>query len=331
MMLLAGDIGGTKTALAIFSSENGPRAPLTQAEYHSGDYPDLAAVVRTFLAATALPVDSACFDVAGPVLGGRAHATNLPWVLDEAALARELGIPTVRLLNDLEALARAIPLLEPDDLHSLNTGEADPRGTIAVIAPGTGLGEAFLTWDGTRYRAHPSEGGHADFAPTDDVQIGLLEYMLKRYDHVSYEHVCSGIGIPHLYAFLRERGCEPESPEIAMRLTTASEPTKAICDAALHPTSPDALCAATLDLFLAILGAEAGNLALKVLATGGVYLGGGIPMHIAPAVGRGPCMAAFRAKGRFTELLNRVPVHLIVRRAALIGAADCGLHLATSP
>lgn len=330
-MLLAGDIGGTKTALAIFSSERGPRTPLAQAEYHSGDYPDLAAIVRIFLSSTALPVDLACFDVAGPVLGGRAHATNLPWVLDETALIRELGIPSVHLLNDLEALARAVPLLGPDDVHTLNIGEVDPCGTIAVIAPGTGLGEAFLTWDGTHYRAHPSEGGHADFAPIDDVQIGLLEYMLRRYDHVSYEHVCSGIGIPNIYAYLRERGCEPESPAIAARLAAASEPTKVVCEAALAPTSPDALCAATLDLFLAILGAEAGNLALKVLATGGVYLGGGIPMHIAPALGGDAFMAAFRAKGRFTELLSRVPVHLIVRQAALIGAASYGLDLSASP
>src|SRR5262245_21046672 len=185
-MLLAGDIGGTKTALAIFSPDKGPRVPLAQAEYPSGDYPDLATIVHTFLETTALPVDRACFDVAGPVLGGRAHTTNLPWVLDEASLAQELGIPTVRLLNDLEALARAVPLLGPDDLHTLNTGAVAPGGTIAVIAPGTGLGEAFLTWDGTHYKAHPSEGGHADYAPADELQIGLLKYMLKQYDHVSY-------------------------------------------------------------------------------------------------------------------------------------------------
>jgi glucokinase len=330
-MLLAGDIGGTKSALAIFSSERGPRVPLAQAEYQSGDFPDLATIVHTFLATTALPVDRACFDVAGPVLGGRAHVTNLSWVLDGATLAQELGIPTVRLLNDLEALARAVPLLGPDDLLTLNAGEVDPGGAIAVIAPGTGLGEAFLTWDGNKYHAHPSEGGHTDFAPADELQIGLLEYMLRQYDHVSYEHVCSGIGIPNLYAYLRDRGCEPESPAVATRLAVASEPTKLICEAALDATSPDALCAATLDLFLAILGAEAGNLALKVLARGGIYLGGGIPIHIAPAVSRGVFMTAFRAKGRFTQLLGRVPVHLIVRQAALIGTADYGLSLPGSP
>lgn len=324
-MLLAGDIGGTKTELAIFSPESGPRRPLARAEFPSADYPDLATIVRAFLARTNLPVVSACFDVAGPVLGGRAHITNLPWVLDETALAQDLGIPAVHLLNDLEALARAIPLLEPDDLLTLNAGEQDRYGAIAVIAPGTGLGEGFLTWDGTRYLAHPSEGGHADFAPTDARQIGLLEYMLRHFDHASYEHVCSGIGIPNLYAYLRECGRAPESPAIAGRLAEASEPTKLICDAALDPDEPDALCAATLDLFLTILGAEAGNLALKVLATGGVYIGGGIPMHIAPALGRGAFMAAFRAKGRFAALLDRVPVQLIVRQAALIGAASYGL------
>lgn len=329
-MLLAGDIGGTKTALAIFSAERGPRAPLAQAEYQSGDYPDLAAIVRAFLARRALHIACACFDVAGPVLGGRAHITNLPWVLDEQALAEELGIPTVHLMNDLEALARAVPLLQPEDVRTLNTGDVDPGGTIAVIAPGTGLGEAFLTWDGTRYLAHPSEGGHVDFAPTDDLQVGLLQFMLRRYDHVSYEHVCSGIGIPNIYAYLRDRGSAAESPVFAMRLAETSDPTRVICEAALDPTTPDALCAETLDLFLAILGAEAGNLALKVLATGGVYLGGGIPIHIAPAVERGAFMTSFRAKGRFAELLSRVPVHLIVRQAALIGVAGYGLSLAAS-
>ena len=325
-MLLAGDIGGTKTDLALFSPEGGPRLPLAQREYRSSGYPSLSAMVGAFLAQVTLPVDRACFAVAGPVIGGTAKVTNLPWILDEAALARELNLSGVHLVNDLEALARAIPVLQPADLHVLNEGEPVAGGARAVIAPGTGLGEAFLTWDGSRFFAHASEGGHADFAPTDDCQVGLLQYLLRRYDHVSYEHVCSGIGIPNLYNYLRDSGYAPESLEMAHGLPRGGDPPQLIAEAALHPSAPDALCVATLNLFLAILGAESGNLALKVLATGGIYLGGGIPTHIVPALGNGRFMAAFTRKGRFAELLQHVPVQVIVRPATLIGAASYGLE-----
>jgi glucokinase len=221
-----------------------------------------------------------------------------------------------------------VPILQPDDLRTLNRGEAVPGGTIAVIAPGTGLGEAFLTWDGTGYRAHASEGGHADFAPMDATQVGLLQYLLQRSDHVSYEHVCSGIGIPNIYAYLKDSGALPESPARAARLARAADPTPVIAAAALDPAAPDPLSAATLETFVAILGAEAGNLALKVLATGGVYVAGGIPIHVAPLLEDGRFMRAFRRKGRFAELLSGVPVHLVATRAALIGAARYGFGLA---
>src|SRR5437868_501017 len=217
-MLLAGDIGGTKTALAVFSPEAGPRVPHAQAEFPSARYPNLEAIVRTFVAQTTLPVDQACFAVAGPVIAERAKITNLPWVIDAATLRQELRLGAVALLNDLEAIAWAVPILQPDDLRTLNRGEASPGGTIAVIAPGTGLGEAFLTWDGTGYRAHASEGGHTDFAPMDATQVGLLQYLLQRSDHVSYEHVCSGIGLPNIYAYLRDSGAAPEAPALAARL-----------------------------------------------------------------------------------------------------------------
>ena len=177
-MLLAGDVGGTKTALGIFSQESGPRAPLAHASYASGDGESLAALVRRFLATNELPIDRACFAVAGPVLDGRTKITNLPWVLDERGLAEELGLESVRLINDLEAIARAIPTLTPGDLHTLNQGTPADRGAIAVIAPGTGLGEAFLTWDSFRFVPHPSEGGHGDFAPNSPLEIGLLYFAL---------------------------------------------------------------------------------------------------------------------------------------------------------
>jgi len=173
-MLLAGDIGGTKTDLAIFSVEGGPHSPLSQAEMRSADYPSLQALVTEFLQRVNTPVDRACFDVAGPVIEGRVKITNLPWVMDELSLAKDLNLKSVRLINDLEAVARAIPTLRPKDVYTLNAGQSVPHGVIGVIAPGTGLGESFLTWDGSKYVAHGSEGGHSDFAPTDERQIGLL-------------------------------------------------------------------------------------------------------------------------------------------------------------
>jgi glucokinase len=326
IMLLAGDIGGTKTDLAVFSAEAGPRTPLAQAEFPSAKYSSLEAVVTEFLAQINLPVDRACFDVAGPVIDGRAKVTNLPWVVEEAKLAQELKLTSVRLLNDLEAIAHAVPILQPDDLHTLSPGEPVSGGARAVIAPGTGLGEAFLTWDGARYHAHASEGGHADFAPTNPTQVGLLQYLHERFDHVSVERVCSGIGIANVYDYLRDSGYAPESLDLARKLVAASDRTPLIVEAALHVITPDPLCVATIETFIDILGAEASNLTLKVLATGGVYLGGGIPLRVLPVLEDGRFMRAFRRKGRFADLLERVPVHVIVARAALIGVARYGLE-----
>jgi glucokinase len=327
-MLLVGDLGGTKADLALFTPEAGARAPVAQVRYLSADYPSLEAICRAFLAQHQAAVDAACFDVAGPVAGGRAHITNLPWVIEEAALARALGLPSVALLNDLMAVAYAVPSLQPADLHTLDTGAPTARGAIAVIAPGTGLGEAFLTWGGGRYRAHPSEGGHADFAPSGEAQINLLRYIHGRFGHVSSERVCSGIGIPNIYDYLREGAVAAESPEVAAALARADDRTRVIIEAALDPRAPSPLCRATLDMFVSILGAEAGNLALKVLATGGVYLAGGIPAHILPALASPEFLRAIRAKGRFADLLAQVPVHVIVNpRVALLGAASYGLDL----
>lgn len=325
-MLLAGDIGGTKTDLAIFSAEAGPRAPLAQAEFPSGSYSSLEAMAREFLGRVRLPVDRACFDVAGPVIDGRAKITNLPWVVEKAKLVQELGLETVYLLNDLEAIARAVPILGKDDLHTISAGEPAQDGNLAVIAPGTGLGEAFLTWDGNRFRAYASEGGHADFAPTNPTQAGLLQYLLPRFDHVSYERVCSGLGIPHIYDYLRDSGSATESPTLAMRLAAATDRTPLIIEEALRGNGASPLCTAALETFVEILGAEAGNLALKVLATGGVYLAGGIPPRILPALKDGRFTRAFQRKGRFAEMLSRLPVHVIVCQAALIGAALKGLE-----
>jgi glucokinase len=325
-MLLAGDIGGTKTDLAVFTPERGPRAPLAQGEYRSGRYPSLEALVREFLAHTSLPVTWACFDVAGPVIRGRARVTNLPWELDEAALADALSLRAVHLLNDLEAVARAVPALMPDDLVTLNVGQAVKGGAIAVIAPGTGLGEAFLTWDGERYRAFPSEGGHADFAPATELETGILTQLLRRYPHVSTERVCSGPGLGTIYECLRAAGVAAEAPELARQLATVEDRAPIIAEAGLREP-PDPLSAATVATFVGILGAEAGSLALTVLATGGVYLAGGVPLHLLPALRGEGFMHAFTRKGRLSSLMERMPVHVVVRQAALFGAAIRGLEL----
>jgi glucokinase len=325
-MLLAGDIGGTKTSLAIFAPDKGPNAPLAEATFPSCRYSSLEELVREFLAQVDFQVERASFGVAGPVVAGRATITNLPWKMDETQLQEALNLPSVMLWNDLAAVAYAALFLEPSDLYTLNEGQPVPGGTLAVIAPGTGLGEAFLTWDGSRYNAFPSEGGHADFAPTDPLQVELLRSLLERYDHVSCETVCSGRGLPNIYAFLKDSGYAPEPGWLLEQLAEAEDPNPIIARAALAGECE--LCVATLNMFVSILGAEAGNLTLKVLATGGVYLGGGILPRILPVLQDERFMKSFVKKGRFAKLLARVPVRVILNpKAALVGAACYGLEL----
>ena len=329
MNALIGDIGGTKTILAVFSTEMGPHKPLVEKTYPSGRYDSLEAIIGEFLAAVDQPIQKACFGVAGPVFGGRAQITNLAWVVEEASLKSALNLTTVRLLNDLEAVANAIPILEAEDLHTLSAGDPAPDGNIAVLAPGTGLGEAFLTCVDGRYYAHASEGSHASFAPVGPLQIGLLSYLNQQgFDHVSYERVCSGaLGIPHLYAYLKASGYAPEPAWLAEKLAGSDDPTPIIGAAAQDRGTPCALAAATLDLFVAILGAEAGNLALKVLSTGGIYLGGGISPRILSNLQQPAFLEALRSKGRFRDMLADIPVHVILNaRAGLLGAAACGLR-----
>ena len=328
-MLVAGDIGGTKTALAIFSSEAGPLVPLAQTKVHSADYPSLQAIVTEFLANEQKPVDRACFAVAGPVIAGRVKTTNLPWVIEEGSLAEHLNInrQSVHLINDLEAIAHAVPILRPRDVETINQGEPVRKGAIAVIAPGTGLGESFLTWDGTRYLPHSSEGGHADFAPTDRRQIGLLEYLLKKFDHVSFEHVCSGIGIPNIYDYLRDMEQLAQEPEVTALIDSAHDRTAAI----VAHADRSKLCAATVQMFVSILAAEAGNLAVKVMATGGIYVAGGVAFHTLAALKQPAFMQSFKRKGRFADLMDRIPIHVVVSPAGLAGAAAYGLKSASDP
>jgi glucokinase len=327
-MLLAGDVGGTKTAVGIFSVANGPYAPVAQDVFHSADYPSLESIARKFLEKTRMKVDSASFGVAGPVLGGRVKTTNLPWIVDETVIARELSLRSVRVLNDLEATACAVPGLRASDIETLSPGKPAERANIAVLAPGTGLGEAFLTWESGGYRAHSSEGGHGDFAPVDDLQARLLKFMRQRFEHVSYEHVCSGVGIPHIYDFFRDEELTPETAETGAKIAAANDRTAAIVEAALHPSAPSPRCRATIEMVVSIMGSEAGNLALKVLATGGVYITGGIPLHILPAMRGARFLESFRKKGRLSEMMERIPVHIIVSHVGLAGAAAYGLSRA---
>lgn len=320
-MILAGDIGGTKTTLALFAMESGPHVAGHEATFPSSNYPDFQSLLESYLRTITSDIEAACFGVAGPVVGGRASITNLGWAMDEKHLGAMLHAP-VLLLNDLEAVATSVPHLQPSHLCCLNTGMPQPGGAIGVIAPGTGLGEAFLTWDGTRYRAHSTEGGHCDFAPTDQRQTGLLKFLQDQFGHVSYERVCSGIGIPNIYAYLRQNTDLTEPQWLARKLSETSDATPVIVSAAMDRDNPCPLCQAALDLFLSALGAEAGNLALKVMATGGIYVGGGIPPRIIDALKNGPFLTAFTDKGRHANLMKRIPVHIIGNpKTALAGAA----------
>ena len=320
-MILAGDIGGTKTNLALVRVSGRRASVRAQQRFSTSAYPHLAAMVRDFLRGRAYP-EAACFGVAGPVVNGRCSGTNLPWDIDEAALRRALRLPAVRLINDLVATAYGIDWLPPRAFTVLNRGRPQPGGTIAVIAAGTGLGEAVLAWDGCQYRALASEGGHADFAPRTPREWALHQRLAKRYGHVSCERVLSGPGKIAIYEFLKAARGAREPAWLRQRFARA-DTSAVISEEALSGRS--SLCREAVELFISIYGAEAGNLALKTLATGGVYLGGGIAPTLGPLLARGRFMRAFTDKGRLAPLLRQIPVRVILDdKAALLGAARCG-------
>jgi glucokinase len=323
-MLLAGDIGGTKTNLALFES-TGKLEPQVEITYRSSDYPNLKAVVADFLSETKASVDRAVFGVAGPVVGGKSTTTNLPWVISEDTLRESMGVERVKLLNDLEATAYGVLHLQEDDLYTLN--DEPPRsGTKAVIAPGTGLGEAVIFYRDGGYHVLPSEGGHTDFGPNNLFEIELLRYLLGKFGHVSYERICSGRGMPHIYEYLKVNHYADELPEVAEALQRAEDRTPIIVEKAMEGVCE--LSIATLNAFVSILGAEAGNLVLKVMATGGIYVGGGIPPRILPKLKDGTFMASFVNKGRFADTLSHIPVHIILNpKTALLGAAAFGQQM----
>jgi glucokinase len=326
-MILIGDIGGTKTDLAIVPAK-GEVEIEAEATFKSAEFPSLEAVVETFLNNNNhLTVSKAVFGVAGPVFNGQAETTNLPWAkITESSLRDKFNLHAVKLLNDLEAIAHSVPHLGPSDLAALNTEQMNPTpdGNKAVVAPGTGLGEAILFPVGDTYQVVASEGGHASFAPNSLFEMGLLRSLLEKYGHVSYERVCSGgMGIPNIYNYLKNNSYAFESAEIEAAIANAPDPTPIIVQAALHQQSE--LCHETLNVFVTILGAEASNLALKVMARGGVYLGGGIPPKILTKLKDGTFMAAFVKKGRFSDMLAHIPVYVILnKKPALMGAAYYG-------
>jgi len=320
-MILAGDIGGTHSRLAFFDVSNGAFRLVSASVFPSRDYRGLDEIVSQFLKASRLHPDAACFGVAGPVRNGRVEASNLPWIVESKRLASEFNLDRTVLINDLEASAWGIATLEAKDLVPLSPGKAKAGENQAVIAAGTGLGEAGMYWDGSDYRILACEGGHADFAPRSELEMELLRYLAARYGHVSYERVLSGPGLVNLFHFLRDtgRGTEPSSLSEEMR---SGDPAAAISRAAIEGRC--GLCEQALDLFVSVYGAEAGNLALKLMATGEVYIGGGIAPQILPKLSEPRFLESFRSKGRMQPLLEGIPVCVITNDTiALRGAARC--------
>jgi glucokinase len=323
--VLAGDVGGTKTDLAIYRFEEPRKASLAREEtFPSREYPGLEEIVHEFLGKEREPLAAAAFGIAGPVLDGEVKATNLAWKLHEEQLAEEIGSQRVRLLNDLETTAYGALFLEPEELRTLNAG-VPRRAHRAVIAAGTGLGQAVLFWDGSRHRPAATEGGHACFAPRDERELELLRFLLESHSRVSWERVLSGPGLHQIFEFLRARGARVR-PEVEERLAD-EDPSAVVGEAGVRGTC--STCEEAVDLFVSLYGAQAGNLALTTMALGGVYVGGGIVTKLLPKVASGLFMDAFRDTGRFESLLNEIPVWVIANpKTSLLGAAEVALDLA---
>lgn len=319
-MILAGDIGGTSTRLAFFELKDEKLVPIVMEKFSSREHAGLEEIVRNFMTRHSIKVEYAAFGIAGPVRQQRVEATNLPWVIDAASLKSELVTAEVSLLNDLEANTYGIFELGPNDFALLNAGNPVDAGNIAVISAGTGLGEAGATWDGSRFVVYATEGGHTDFAPRDELEIDLLLWLRRRLGgRVSYERILSGPGIFAVYQFLRDTGRGIEEPWLRQELLTG-DPSAIVSQHGLSGKSE--LAAHALDLFVELYGAEAGNLALKMMATRGIFVGGGIAPKILPKLQSGLFMQAFSEKGRFGNLLRAIPVRVLLNdQAALLGSA----------
>ncbi len=317
-MILAGDVGGTKVHLALFDFVNGKLKHTRDKIYPAREYTGLEEIVRQFMGGDS--ASSACFGVPGPVREGRLRLTNLPWTLDSRELATHLRLDYVFLINDLEANGYGIAELEASQIYTLSEGDASQTGNRALISAGTGLGQSFMVWDGRHHKPYPSEGGHCDFAPRNEDEMDLLRYLRQKYNgRISFERVVSGQGFMNIYEFLRDVRGMDEPLWLAERLTH-EDPNAVITELAMAAKSE--ICEKTTDMFVSAYGAEAGNLALKVLAVGGLYVGGGIAPRILEKLKDGTFMKAFIDKGRLSQLLVNTPVRVILEsRTALIGAA----------
>ena len=325
-LILAGDLGGTNFRVAIFRND----AEMTRLhfeKFHSADHSSLEEMVGLFLKDLKLesPPRTACFGVPGPNIAGVVTASNLGWKIEINALPKLIGVPRVEVLNDLESTAYGLAALRQTDLAPLQAGSGSHAGNQCVIAPGTGLGEAGLFWDGTRHTPWASEGGHADFAPTDELQHDLLNFLRREYGSVSFERVVSGMGIANIYRFLRDTGRGVETPVVASEIM--EQDAAAVIDKhAANGSCP--LCISTMDLFVRTLGSEASNLALKTMATGGVFLGGGIPPKILPLLRRPLFLESFLNKGRLRPLLETMPINVVLNdETALLGSARNALRM----
>ena len=325
MRVLAGDVGGTNARLAIVDVAAERAAIVHEKKYPSRDFAGLAPIVSRFRAEVGEEPDRACFGIACPIVGEVCKAPNLPWTVNARELAAAIGVPRTRIINDFDAVGYGLPLMRGADLITLQEGKAAPRGSIALIGAGTGLGQGYLTWDGDRYRVHSSEGGHADFAPADDLGSDLGRWLRAQYGHASWERVLSGPGLVNVYRFLVAGG-GAESPAVKQEMAK-EDPAAVVTRHGLEGS--DALCAKALDVFASCFGAQAGNVALAVLASGGVYLAGGIAPRIAAKLKGGAFTAAFRNKGRLSGFLAKLPVHIIVNtNVGLLGAAVAASHQA---
>ena len=327
-MVLVGDIGGTNTRLALYERRNGGLQPAVEMNFKSREHSSLDEMVAAFISQTKLPVDRACFGVAGPVKDDRISASNLAWMVDARTLARILNLEKVYLLNDLQAIAYGVLALTPKDQLALQPGQ-QVLGNRAVIAAGTGLGEAGLFWDGTRHHPFASEGGHADFAPRNDLELDLFRYLVARFERVSYERIISGPGLVNVYLFLRDTKRDPEPAWLAAEMSQG-DPGAVITRNALAAKSP--LCEHALDIFVDVYGAEAGNCALRFMATGGIFIAGGIAPKILAKFSDPRFLAAFTAKGRLAALLEAVPVSLVTNeKVGLLGSAHYATEVVAEP
>jgi glucokinase len=323
-LILAGDIGGTKSNIATFKIVGGSLSLVRSQRYQSAGYPGLGAIIREYLGKEDPRFLAGCFGVPGPVHEGRAKPTNLSWGVDAAEISEEFEIPRVSVLNDLEANAYGISHLTASDFAIVQKGAPDAEGNRCVVSPGTGLGQAGLFWDGKRHRVWACEGGHTDFGPRNALEIALLEYLMKQFGHVSPERIVSGMGIENIYKFLRETGRGKELPSVAAEMKN-TDPNVVISRYAASGECP--MCVQTLEIFVGCLGAEASNMALKAMATGGVYLGGGIPTKLLARIQSVGFLHAFNDKGRLSSLMEAIPVLVILNdQTALLGAAHYALE-----